>query len=688
MDDTERVRLSGLGLEIFDPAPVAVAVTRGWHHTLVYTNDQFRALFGERPIGLPLLEAFPDLLEVRYLDRLDDVLSTGEPSTSTSVPIMIGHPRGEPEERYFNVSLSTITTDQGEHGVLLVAADVTDQVTASDQIRILSEERRRALQRYESLVATGAQHVWVADAAGRVIESGGAWEQVTGRSWEEVRGHGWLASAHPTDRGRLTRAWFRAVEEVPDLFQGVYRIRTPDGTYRHIDIRAVPIREQDLVIEWVGTCSDVEDQWLQERRSQLLTRAAAVVTHTRRPQDAFAALSRVIVPTLADACCIYLLPEPVYPSAGGRPTIVDRVAATAREGLPPGLPPLREEHIPRDSAFARAVRERRPVHATFAPGSVPEDIETPGMLHWLTLVGAHNGVLVPVLVDGTVAAVVAAFVTGERDPIGPAEMALMSELLGLAHDTLSNAMQLQRAQRVALALQHSLLTDPPTPDELELQARYLPSPAAAEVGGDWYDSFVLPDGMTVMIIGDVAGHDLAAAVTMGKMRNMLRALAADRQAPPGEMLRRLDTATQILTPEEATATCIYARVEGEPGGPWQLNYSVAGHVPPLLVEADGSARFLLGAHNPLLGLAPNQPRISAIEPLPPGATLLLYTDGLIERHDEDLDDGLGRLLEHASALADAPLDAFCDELLAKHAASGDDDMALIALRLPPERADS
>src|SRR5690606_34426517 len=149
-----------------------------------------------------------------------------------------------------------------------------------------------------------------------------------------------------------------------------------------------------------------------------------------------------------------------------------------------------------------------------------------------------------------------------------------------------------------------------------------------------------------------------------------------------------DTATQILTPEEATATCIYARVEGPRGGPWQLNYSVAGHVPPLLVEADGNAHFLLDAHNPLLGLAPDQPRISAIEPLPPGSTLLLCTDGLIERHDEDLDDGLGRLLDHASALADAPLDAFCDELLAKHAASGDDDMALIALRLPPERTDS
>jgi serine phosphatase RsbU (regulator of sigma subunit) len=253
-----------------------------------------------------------------------------------------------------------------------------------------------------------------------------------------------------------------------------------------------------------------------------------------------------------------------------------------------------------------------------------------------------------------------------------------------AHEPLRNILRFQRTQRVALALQHSLLTRPPHYDALEITARYLPSPAADEVGGDWYDSFVLGDGVPVLVIGDVAGHDIQAAVTMSRMRNMLRGLAADREEPPGDILRRLDKATQVLDPEEGTATCALVRVERAPAGGWQAYYSVAGHPPPLLVDADGGTRFLTAASSPLLGMpVPDEWRTSAIEPLPPGGTLLLYTDGLVERPDEDIDDSLAGLARTAAGLARLPLADFCDSLLAGAASTGTDDICLIALRLPP-----
>ncbi|WP_461026611.1 PP2C family protein-serine/threonine phosphatase, partial [Streptomyces sparsus] len=297
--------------------------------------------------------------------------------------------------------------------------------------------------------------------------------------------------------------------------------------------------------------------------------------------------------------------------------------------------------------------------------------------------GAHSGVLLPVMVDGAVAAVVAAFACGARKPIGAADRDLMRELVEQAHAPLSHALRLQSSQRVALALQRSLLTDPPDVPGLEIAVRYLPSPSAAEVGGDWYDSFVLPDGSTTLIIGDVAGHDLDAAVSMSRLRNMLRGLTVDRQAPPGDVLRRLDVSAQTLDAEEGTATCVLARVEGPAGGARRLNYSVAGHPPPLLVGPDGATRFLWDGRGLLLGgPLPEQPRDSATCPLPPGGTLLLYTDGLVERPGEDLDEGLRRLAGLAASLAGVPVESFCDGLLADPAGAGRDDVAMIALRLP------
>ncbi|WP_249374749.1 SpoIIE family protein phosphatase [Streptomyces sp. I05A-00742] len=669
---------------MFDPAPVAMAVTRGPRHLLVYTNACYRELFGDRSLGVPVTEAFADLRQRGDLALFDEVRHTGAPVSLTTAPARL-RPPPDGDTRYFTFSLSAVGGSGEERGVLVVATEVTDRVAAAERVRTLSEERLRALRRFENLVAAGTQMVWVTAAKGGTIEPSPGWERVTGQTWEQFRGDGWLDVLHPEDRAPMEAAWQQALREVPDEFRYVYRLRTVDGSYRHFDVRAVPVREDGRVVEWVGTCTDIEDRWREERRKDVLARGAAVLAESTKPRAAFAALGDVIVPALADKCGIYLFRDPTDQLTAGTPLVVERIAARTRAGLPAHPARLGEEHIAADSAFARAVRERRVIHASFSPERIPPGTAPPDSVEWLRNVRAHSMVVVPVVIDGTLAAIVDAFSCGDRDPMGPTDEALLRELLEQAHDPLRNIIEFQRTQRVALALQHSLLTEPPRYDDLVITARYLPSPAAADVGGDWYDSFVLGDGAPVLVIGDVAGHDIEAAVTMSRMRNMLRSLTADREEPPGDIIRRLDRATQVLDPDESTATCALVRIEHAPDGGRQAHYSVAGHPPPLVVDRDGGTHFLDAATSPLLGLPiPDEWRVSAVEPLPLGGTLLLYTDGLVERPDEDIDHGLARLAHAASGLARASLDDFCDALLSEAAAVGRDDICLIAARLPED----
>jgi serine phosphatase RsbU (regulator of sigma subunit) len=129
---------------------------------------------------------------------------------------------------------------------------------------------------------------------------------------------------------------------------------------------------------------------------------------------------------------------------------------------------------------------------------------------------------------------------------------------------------------------------------------------------------------------------------------------------------------------QASATCLYGLLAEHDDGRWRLDFSSAGHPPPLLITHDGDTRYLTGGHGLLLGLDPDEVRPDATEVLAARSTVLLYTDGLIERRGESLDTGMTRLRQHAAALAREPLDAFCDELLTDHA----DDVALLAARLP------
>ena len=214
-------------------------------------------------------------------------------------------------------------------------------------------------------------------------------------------------------------------------------------------------------------------------------------------------------------------------------------------------------------------------------------------------------------------------------------------------------------------------------------AAYEPSSAHASVGGDWYDVFSLPGGTVGLVIGDVMGHDIAAAAAMGQLRSVLRSVAADGEGP-AVVLRRLDELVDAFAMADL-ATVVYARMELRPDGGGVLCYANAGHPPPLLLLPDGSSRYLVEGHSPMVGAPSVAPREQAREVLPAGAALLMFTDGLVERRGVDLDEALAGLRERAVALwaERPPLAALCEALMAgADRGTATDDAALLAVHLP------
>ena len=247
-----------------------------------------------------------------------------------------------------------------------------------------------------------------------------------------------------------------------------------------------------------------------------------------------------------------------------------------------------------------------------------------------------------------------------------------------------------RIRLLAETLQRSLLSDPPESDRLQIAVRYEPAAEEAQVGGDWYDAFLVRDGGTLLAIGDVAGHDQDAAAAMGQVRNLLRGIAYSVAEPPAAVLSELDRAMRDLG-TGVLATAVLARVE--PPGPdddtgaptLQLRWSNAGHPPPLLINPDGTAELL--GHEPelLLGLEPATRRGDHTHAIRPGATVVLYTDGLVERRGGTVEDGLSWLVGVSARLGGLPVGDLCDVLLGEVMGSAEDDIALLAVRARPGR---
>jgi sigma-B regulation protein RsbU (phosphoserine phosphatase) len=221
----------------------------------------------------------------------------------------------------------------------------------------------------------------------------------------------------------------------------------------------------------------------------------------------------------------------------------------------------------------------------------------------------------------------------------------------------------EKMREVSLILQRSLLQGGLEHGHgFQVETRYRPAERALEVGGDWYDAFLLPDEQTLALsVGDVVGKGIGAATAMGQLRSGLRALAGTGSGP-GAVLDQLD-AFAARVPGAGSATVTYAEIDLSTGS---LRYASAGHLPPLLVSARGDAEHLWrGRSLPLASFSVDGHRAEARALVEDGGRLVLYTDGLIERRDRDIDEGLAALATAAHKLAGEPLDAMADGLLTR-----------------------
>ncbi len=235
-------------------------------------------------------------------------------------------------------------------------------------------------------------------------------------------------------------------------------------------------------------------------------------------------------------------------------------------------------------------------------------------------------------------------------------------------------------RKLSEALQHSLLTPPTQVEGARVAVRYRASAEQAEVGGDWYDSFLASDGVLTVTVGDVAGHDRAAAAGMAQARNMLRALAFTMQEPPSRVMSALDEAIDGLE-LGVMATALLARARMLESGAWELSWTNAGSLPPVVVHADGRAELLDPDADLMLGVDAGLPRHDHRVELEKGACVVLYSDGLIERRDRSISESIDRLTRTLEGRAGLDADQLAEHLLTHVSTSTDDDIALLVLRV-------
>ena len=502
----------------------------------------------------------------------------------------------------------------------------------------------------------------------------------------------YAALLHPDDRAAAKGSLVAAVTEGGTV-EVQPRVVWPDGSVRHLMVRGRALPGPDGgVVAVVGAVLDVTELHravdAESRAAAELAGLAGVALELARASSVDDLQRTVIGRGLR-----------VLGADGGAVCVRDDEAGLVRLAVSPSLPAsVQVEHgeLPLDGPLPGS-RAARTGETFFLSDTAAGLAVTPLMQMVYDGTGRQAWAALPLRArDQLLGSLVVSWTEPRTFP--QSERELLQAFAAQCAQALDRIQTLDAERAAALAasrlsetLQRSLLTDPPQPDHLHIEVRYRPAGEQAQVGGDWYDAFLTPDGATCLVIGDVTGHDRDAAAQMGALRNLLRATAYALDAPPAEVLAGLERSMAGLG-VDALATGVLARVEQTPEalarGVRVLRWANAGHLPPLLLHADGTVSVLETPPDLLLGLVPGVPRQDHVRELEPGATLLLYTDGLVERRGEDLDDGIERLRHCLQDLArryDDDLAALCDGVLAALLPdAADDDVALVAVRFDPQ----
>jgi PAS domain S-box-containing protein len=561
------------------------------------------------------------------------------------------------------------------------------QSTAQAQERQVAEDAiRRSEERYRSLVQGGAQVVWVAEADGAMKEDAPEWRWITGQSVEEFTGDGWLDSIHREDRDRVERGWRESVR-TGKTFDDRYRIRTKGGSYRHYDVRAVPIERDGKIVEWVGASTDVTSQReAEEMRGRLTEQLSAAALRTARLQQATSMLAEALtveqvveVITEVGRTAIGALRSSValLEPDNIRLRVVNDDLSNAPDTAPGTLT------LDKPSVMTKAIAARRPVLV-----EDPEDLQRQfeGELDIDPQViqrdsDERSWVGLPLLAAGAPLGALR-FSFGRPRRITEEERVFLEALAGQCSLAVERAAMYEREHTTAETLQRSLLPDKlPSVPGLVMAARYLPVARNMEIGGDWYDAFWLADRRLAVAVGDVMGKGLVAAAGMGRVRNALRALALT-DPRPAAVLGGLDRLFQATELEEQVTTVAYLVVDPEDGAGVLGN---AGHLPALILHKDAEPEFDEVEAGTPLGWA--SPRKQHPFSLPPGSSAVFYSDGLVENRARGLDSGLDELkavAAHAEPdIRDQPerlLQYLVDRMLAGH--EQDDDVTVLVVHRP------
>ncbi|MDQ3644103.1 MAG: SpoIIE family protein phosphatase [Actinomycetota bacterium] len=536
-------------------------------------------------------------------------------------------------------------------------------------------------QRFRTAFDNAPSGMALISVEGRFVQVNRALVDMLGHAPAELPGSAWDSIMHPEERAQDRQALRELIEGERTVYRAERRCLTADGSVLEVALSVSPTTaEAGGVQQLIAQVEDVTDRQRAEReRAERLQERAA-----RAEAEAVAQMVRS-VQSVSDTALAHLALDDLLPE------LLDRIAETLGAEAASVLlsDPDGEELVLRATRGAGAL-EAGP-HARFGQGTFEErvarerrlividDITDEGADLFdgdLRASGVRALMGVPLVAEGEVSGVLRVGSTSPNrfDDNHTALLALVADRAALA---IGNARLYEREHGIVETLQRSLLPArlPQLPG-ISIAARY--QPGGADVGGDWYDA-IEQDGGVGIVMGDVVGHGIEAAATMGELRHALRAYALDG-LPPGAVLGRLDRLVKQLQDDRIT-TLVYAVIDTD----WtQVRFASAGHLPPLLLEPDGSAEFLWEGRSTPLGVRIDGEYEEGTARLAGGSTLVLYTDGLVEVRGEELLVGLERLRDAVRAGPTEP-DALCDHVIESLLGGGaaSDDVALLALRTMP-----
>jgi PAS domain S-box-containing protein len=497
------------------------------------------------------------------------------------------------------------------------------------------ERVRDSEARFRELADTTPALMWMTDAEGDVAFVNQGWLRFTGHSLTEELGHGFDLTAHPDDRDELVAHWRETIRRREE-FRFEYRLARHDGTYRWVLAVGTPRVVEREFVGYVGTATDIHERRTMEEA-------------LRESEASFRDLADTapaMIWTTDENGLVTFVNEGWLRFTGT--TLEDELGATWTLGVHP------DDAEELQASWDEAVAQRRAWEREYRLRGRDQSYR------WI----ADRGV--PNFVGGR-------FVGYVGTAIDIHERKTMEGRLLEVYE---------QEHRIAETLQRSLLPPRlPKVEGVELAARYLPAGRETAIGGDWYDVLERADGRVALVVGDVVGQGLRAAATMGQLRNACRAYGLV-EASPAEVVARLN---RLVTSgvEEAMATVLYLVLDRETG---EVVFTSAGHPPPLLVAPEG-ARYLEGGRSVPVGATDSAVFREGMAVVPPGSSLLLYTDGLVERRDVPLQ----RRLEELALAAGAPeddLERLCDRILGVLGGPPPlDDVALLAVRPEPVSAD-